>query len=99
LPAADVKFALRLRRKNGKRLQWKDVINRPPLVGDLGTFYVEQDGCRYFVACLREPTAPAQGSLAELYEPVLFNVTPHAMGLRGFETGGYVQEWHLELLS
>lgn len=94
-----MKVGLRLLRQNGRRLAWKEVLNRPPLVGDLGTDYVDRAGSRYFKATLREPNAPVTAPLAELYEPVLVNIAPYAMGLRGYEAGGYVQEWYVEVLS
>ena len=42
------------------------------------------------------PINPRKPPLLALYEPILFNIAPNAMGLRGFEAGGHVQEWQME---
>lgn len=91
-----MRFQVRCMRKRGHRMDLKQIENLPALTGEVRTQYVERDGSRYLVANLLDPNQPAQGPLLVLYEPILFNIAPNAMGLRGFEAGGHVQEWHME---
>ncbi len=91
-----MRFEVRCMRQRGQRLDLKQIENLPALTGEVRTRYVERDGSRYLVANLLDPNQPAQGPLLALYEPILFNIAPKAMGLRGFEASGHVQEWNME---
>lgn len=96
-------FKVRLLRRRGRRLQRRDWVNAPPLVGQLLTHSIDIGGERYNVATLR-PVDPMTEALApDLYEPVLLGFSVLAFRLRGFERiesgsgpSGVLQEWHCE---
>lgn len=98
-----MKFRIRLLRRRGQRLAWREVLNSPSYVGDLVTVSVDISGERYQVAELRAGDPMVESPIPKLYEPVLLGFAPQAFTLRGFERvgssgGGYavVQEWHCE---
>ena len=94
-----MRFKVRCLRRRGQRIEGHLIANIPAIAGELRTHYVDYNGIRYFVAYLADPNKPAVGALLELFEPVLFNLAPNNMALRGFEAGGFVQEWILEVIS
>jgi hypothetical protein len=98
-----MKFRVRLLRRRGQRLPWREVLNAPSYVGDLVTVVVDISGERYEAAELRAADPMVESPIPKLYEPVLIGFAPQAFRLRGFESvlssgGGYavVQEWHCE---
>jgi hypothetical protein len=98
-----MKFRVRLLRRRGQRLPWREVLNSPSYVGDLITVSVDISGERYQAAELRAADPMVGSKIPKLYEPVLIRFAPQAFRLRGFERvpssgGGYavLQEWHCE---
>lgn len=98
-----MRFKVRLLRRVGRRLAWRDVLNGAHHVGELVTHVIDIGGERYTVLSLR-PADPARApAIPDLYEPVLLGFSPLAFRLRGFERvpdpdGRFavVQEWHCE---
>jgi hypothetical protein len=98
-----MKFKVRLLRRVGRRLAWREVLNGAHHVGELVTHAVDVQGERYTVLTLR-PEDPARAPpIPDLYEPVLLGFSPLAVRFRGFErvqgaAGRFavVQEWHCE---
>ena len=98
-----MKFRVRLLRRRGQRLPWREVLNSPSCVGDLITVSVDISGERYQAAELRAADPMVESPIPKLDEPVLLGFAPQAFRLRGFErvpssAGGsaMVQEWHCE---
>ncbi len=98
-----MKFKIRLLRKRGYRLAWRDVLNGPHYTGDLITHWIDVAGERYSVATLRPEDPVADALIPDLFEPVLTGFSMLAFRLRGYErveSGhgrlGVVQEWHCE---
>jgi len=94
-------FKVYLMRTSGRRRPWRDILNGPAYVGDLRTMTEKRGEAIFTQALLISAGALAQSQLPALYEPVLVNIAPMAMRLRGFERmkepEGYysvVQEWH-----
>ena len=90
---------VRCLRKRGQRIDWKIIDNLQAVVGNLGTHYVEIKQRPYFIAEVRDPNQSAKRALLKLFEPVLIKVAPNNMVLRGFENGGFVQEWIIEPIT
>ncbi len=88
-------------RSGGRRRSWLDILNGPAYVGDLRTVREKRGDAMYTQALLVSTGALAQVQLPALHEPVLVDIAPMALQLRGFERmkepeGFYsvVQEWH-----
>ena len=101
---ASMRFVVRPMRLHGRRLPWRDVINRPGFTGDLRTYELQTASGVVRGATLANPHPAARALLPDLYEPVLTKISPQAIELRGFERhegadGAYtvMQEWHCEL--
>ena len=100
-----MRFKVYLLRRGGRRLDWRDVVNHPPHVGELVTHLVTSRGRQYTAATLRPLGAPvATPAVPDLYEPVLLGVYSLAFRLRGYErleeregARAVLQEWHCEL--
>ena len=98
-----MKFKVRLLRRVGRRLAWREVLNGAHHVGEVVTHAVDVGGERYTVLTLR-PEDPARArSVPDLYQPVLLRLSPLAVRFRGFErvddaAGSFavLQEWHCE---
>lgn len=104
--ASPVRFKIRRLRVNGRRLPWREILNTPPLEGDLRTYEMQLRGRWVKAATVAALDPAAQPALPDLYEPVLIGIAPLALQLRGFERhegpeGPYsvAQEWHCELTS
>jgi hypothetical protein len=98
-----MRFRVRLLRRRGQRLPWREVLNSPSYVLDLVTVSVDISGERYQAAELRAADPMVPSPIPKLYEPALLGFAPQAFRLRGFERvessqGSYavVQEWHCE---
>src|SRR5262245_766098 len=99
-----MRFIVRPMRIRGRRLPWREAINRPSFTGDLRTYERQTAKGSIRAATLANPDPAARALLPDLYEPVLTRISPQAMELRGFERnegedGAYsvIQEWHCEL--
>ena len=91
-------------RLHGRRLAWREAVNRPAFDGDLRLYEMQTGKGWVRAATLASPDPAARALLPDLYEPVLTKISPQAMELRGFERhegqdGAYsmIQEWHCEL--
>ena len=93
-----MRFKVRCLRRRGQRIEGDLIANIPAIAGEVRTHFVEHNGIRYFIAYVSDPSKPAVGALLELFEPVLFNLALNNMALPGFEAGGFVQEWILEVI-
>lgn len=90
-----MQFRVRLMRRRGVRLQRRDVLNGPSVLGDVRT-HIHQ--CRrepIVVMAVFDASAPVLGPLLQLYQPNLVGMFVNALIVRGFEAGGFAQEWHL----
>ncbi len=99
-----MRFKIRPLRINGRRLPWREIVNRPAFEGDLRTYEMQLRGHRVKAATLAAFDPAVQAALPDLYEPILVGIAPLAFQLRGFERlegpdGPYsvAQEWHCEL--
>ena len=100
-----MRFRVYRLRRAGRRLDWRDVVNGTPHVGELITHVVATRGRQYSALSLRPIDAPAgEPAIPDLFEPVLLSVSSLALRLRGYErlderegTRAVLQEWHCEL--
>ena len=99
-----MRFVVRPMRVQGRRLPWREVVNRPAFTGDLRTYELQTRKGAVRAATLASPDPALRAPLPDLYEPVLTKISPQALELRGFERhhgsdGPYsvVQEWLCEL--
>jgi len=99
-----MRFIVRPMRLHGRRIPWREAINRPSFTGDLRTYELQTGKGSIRAATLANPDPAARALLPDLYEPVLTIISPQAIELRGFERhegadGSYsvIQEWHCEL--
>ena len=97
-------FRVRPLRIGGRRLPWREIVNRPAFDGDLRTYEIQLRGRWVKAATLAGFDPAARAALPDLFEPVLIGIAPLALQLRGFERhegpeGPYsvAQEWHCEL--
>ena len=96
-----MRFAVRLLFHRGRILAWRDVINKPALVGDLRVEAcndTERKRCiRYAVLQAVDAVRPRDDE-PTLYDPVLTGMSPAAFALTGFERidgAMYAQSWHV----
>ena len=99
-----MRFIVRPMRAHGRRLPWREAVNRPSFAGDLRTYELQTAKGSIRAATLANPDPAMRPLLPDLYEPVLTQVSPQALELRGFERhegpdGPYsvIQEWLCEL--
>lgn len=99
-----MRFKVRPLRIDGRRLPWREIVNRPAFDGDLRTYELQLRGHWVKAATLAAFDPAAHAALPDLFEPVLVGIAPLAFQLRGFERhegleGAYsvAQEWHCEL--
>ncbi len=92
-------------RRAGRRLDWRDVVNEAPHVGELISHVVTSRGHPYNALSLRPVASPALArAVPDLYEPTLLGFSTLALRLRGYErldepdgARAVLQEWHCEL--
>jgi hypothetical protein len=99
-----MRVLVRVLRKRGRLLPWREVSTTPQLEGDLGTHYQHFGQRPYHVATLRlVGTCTAEAALPPLYEPVLVGIAADSLRLRGFERiddgQAVVQEWLCEVVQ
>jgi len=94
-----VRFAVRLLRYRGRVLPWREVVNRPPLVGDLRIEEVRDEELRRYLR-----TALLWGDLSVrpapdrpcLFDVHIVGMSPQRFSLTGFERvdgAEYAQSW------
>jgi hypothetical protein len=98
-----MRVMVRVLRKRGRLLPWREVLAAPPVEADLGTHYQQYGERCYHVATLRlVATCTAEAVLPPLYEPVLVGIAADSLRLRGFERlddgQAVVQEWLCEVV-
>jgi len=100
-----VRFAVRLLRHRGRVLPWREVVNRPPLVGDLRIEEIRDEELRRY---LRTALLSDDFSVRPAADrPCLFDVhivgmSPQAFSLTGFERvdgAEYAQSWLVQPIA
>jgi hypothetical protein len=92
-------FVVRLLRYRGRVLPWREVVNRPPLTGDLRVEQCYDEDLRRHVrmARLLDPTAPRYARQPPtLLDVRLIGMSPSAFSLSGIERVEgveYAQSW------
>lgn len=94
-----MRFAVRLLRHRGRVLPWRDVVNWPPLVGDLRIEEVRDEELRRYLrtALLWDylSVRPAADRPC-LFDVHIVGMSPQAFNLTGFERvdrAEYAQSW------
>lgn len=96
-------FAVRLLRYRGRVLPWREVVNRPPLAGDLRVEQCYDEDLRRHVrlARLLDPSTPGHvRSPPTLIDVRLIGMSPSAFSLAGLERvdgADYAQSWLVEV--
>lgn len=90
-----MQFRVRLMRRRGVRLERRDVLNGPSVLGDVRTHIHHCRSEPVVVLAVFDAVAPVQGALLELYQPSLISMSVNAFVMRGFEAGGFAQEWYV----
>ena len=81
-------FVVRLLRYRGRVLPWREVVNRPPLTGDMRVEQCYDEDLRRHVrmARLLDPTAPGHARQPPtLLDVRLIGMSPSAFSLSGIE--------------
>jgi hypothetical protein len=99
-----MRFAVRFLRFHGRILPWREVINRPALVGDVRIEETRDDELRRYVRTAKlYPDGEAVVRLAglpELYDVRVVAMSQQAFTLCGLERDGgveYAQSWLVAL--
>jgi hypothetical protein len=94
-----VRFAVRLLRYHGRVIPWREVINRPPLVGDLRIEEVRDEELRRYVRTAllwNEHSVLPSRDRPCLFDVHIVGMSPQAFSLTGFERvdgAEYAQSW------
>jgi hypothetical protein len=99
-----MRFAVRFLRHRGRVLPWREVINRPPRVGDVRIEETRDEALRRYVrtAKLYPDDAPvvALKGLPELFDVRVVAMSQQAFTLSGIERrdgADYAQSWLVSL--
>jgi len=100
-----VRFTVRLLRFRGRVLPWREVVNRPPLVGDLRIEEVRDEELRRYLrtALLWDDLSvrPAKERPC-LFDVHIVGMSPQAFSLTGFERvdgAEYAQSWLVQSIA
>ena len=99
-----VRFAVRLLRHRGRLLPWRDVVNRPPLVGDLRIEEVRDEELRRYLRTALWDDLSARPAVDRqcLFDVHIVGMSPQAFSLTGFERvdgAEYAQSWLVQLIA
>ena len=94
-----MRFAVRFLRYRGRILPWREVVNRPALVGDLRVEARMDEELRRYVKLARLAdlfSVVSAGQQPELLDVTLVAMSPQAFTLSGFERDNgteFAQSW------
>jgi hypothetical protein len=102
-----MRVKLFMERQAGRRFPWREIENRPALVGLLQMHSVSYRSGWVTLLELRNPDNQTDaGRLAVLYEPVLLHIGNGLMRFRGYEhrqtedgAVGLAQEWRCQIVN
>ena len=95
-----MRFAIRLLRHRGRVIPWRDVVNRPPKVGDIRIEELRDEDLRRYVRTARlfpdDWTVVFSSTLPELHDVRVIGMSQQAFTLAGLERidgVDYAQSW------
>jgi hypothetical protein len=92
-------FAVRLLRRRGRMLPWREVVNHPPLVGDLRIEEIRDGALHRYIRTarlFRDMEILHRDDRPTLYDVHIVAMSPQAFTLAGFERveeAEYAQSW------
>jgi hypothetical protein len=98
-----MRFAIRLLRYHGRILPWRDVVNQPPLVGDLRIEQTHDEELRRYVRAAfiwDECSVLPSRDRPCLFDVHIVAMSPQAFSLSGFERvdgAEYMQSWLVQV--
>jgi len=94
-----MRFAVRFLRYKGRVLPWRDVVNRPALVGDLRIEECRDEELKRYLRTARvwdDWSVVGKAERPTLYDVHIVAMSPQAFSLSGFERidgAEYAQSW------